>query len=198
MTVDTNPFRALSADINEHEFEIFCADTLKAYAKQENLTDFTVEPNQHLKTHDGTYQIDVFVKFTALRIKHTMLVECKKQGRKVERKVATDLSKKIESIGANKGLIISTSGFQSGTVQFAKAHGISLWQIVDNQVIGVVDSGHQMSPAEMQFQLQVEKYLPRYVMMEWDCDVDYPLKRIYPTREMYQNAIEKAKENYSD
>ena len=198
MTRDTNPFGALSADIDDHEFELFSANTLKAYAEQEKLTNFTVKHDQHLKTHDGTYQIDVLVEYTVLGARHTMLVECKKQSRRVERKVAAELSRKIESTGANKGLIISTAGFQSGAIQFANAHGISLWQMVEKDVIRVVDSVHQMTPAEMQFQLQVEKYLPKYIMMEWDCNAGCPLNRIYPTKEMYQAAIAKAKESYSD
>ena len=197
MAIDINPYRSLNANITSEDFEVFCMKTLRAYGERENLSDFTVKHNQKIKAYDGTYQIDVLVEFTALGSKFMVLAECKKKdSRRVERDEASDLYTKVKSIGAHKGILISTTGFQSGTIQFAKMHRLSLWQICDNYIDHVVASGRKDFPDVMKFQLFVEQYLPKYIMMEWDCDADYPYERVYPTKEMYRVAIEKAKENY--
>ena len=41
------------------------------------------------------------------------------------------LHRKLESIGAQKGILISTSNFQSGAVEYGKAHGITLIKAED-------------------------------------------------------------------
>lgn len=47
----------------------------------------------------------------------------------------------------------------------------------------------------MVWKMEVERYLPKYFVMEWDCEEDYPYDQIYPTPQMYQNARAKASEN---
>ena len=197
MTIDTNPYRDLSADITPDDFEPFCLDTLKACADEEGLANFDIKHDQKIEVYDGTYQIDVLAEFTALRSKIKVLVECKKLSRAVDRDKAMLLHGKLQSIGANKGILISTTGFQSGAVQYAKMHGLTLWQLCDRRIRHVMASGHQEITDNMKIELLAEQYLPKYFMMAWDCDMDYPCDRIYPTKEMYRNAIEKVRENYS-
>lgn len=196
-TIDTNPFRSLNANISSADFEIFCMKTLEAYAEREHLADFTIEHDKQIEAYDGVYQIDVFAEYTALGSKIKVLVECKKKDtRRVERDEASNLYDKIQSIGAHKGILISTTGFQRGTVQYAKAHGIALWQICDGFIKHITNSGHREITNKMKFQLFAEQYLPKHFMLEWDCDKDYPYNQIYPTKEMHRAAIEKAKEHY--
>ena len=85
MTIDTNPYRDLSADITPDDFEPFCLDTLKACADEEGLSNFDIKHDQKIEVYDGTYQIDVLAEFTALRSKIKVLVECKKLSRAVDR-----------------------------------------------------------------------------------------------------------------
>lgn len=198
MTTDTNPYRDLSADITPENFESFCLETLKACAEEEGLADFDIKHDEKIDAYDGTYQIDVIAEFTALRSKIKVLVECKRFSEQVKRDIAMLLYGKLQSVGANKGILISTAGFQSGAVKYAKMHGLTLWQLCDRTIYHFVAAGRQISPDEMKFRLQVEQYLPKYVMMAWDCDDDYPYDQIYPTKEMYKAAIEKVKENYRD
>ena len=42
MDIDVNPYRELDARINPTEFEVFCMETLKAYAERENLQNFSI------------------------------------------------------------------------------------------------------------------------------------------------------------
>ena len=190
-----NPYRELTADITPTDFEKFCMETLRAYAKEQSLPDFEIKHNQKIETHDGTYQIDILAEYTALGCKNIVIAECKKYTRSIERKLVTELYAKIQSIGAQKGILMSTSGFQSGAVQFAKEHGIALWQIVNHEIRHFAASGNPIIPEHMLYQIELEKHLPKYMVMEWDCASDYPYHEIYPTQEMYETARKKARES---
>ncbi|WP_229635467.1 restriction endonuclease [Pseudomonas syringae] len=60
-----------------------------------------------------------------------VLIECKKYRNAVERELVQVLHDKVRSLGAHKGMLFTTSGFQSGAIKYAKAHGIALVSIVD-------------------------------------------------------------------
>lgn len=196
MTTDINPYRSLTANISPTDFEVFCMKTLEAYAEREKLPNFTIKHNQKVETYDGTYQIDVLAEYIALGTKNTVLIECKKQSRSIEREIVATLDGKLRSIGAQKGILISTAGFQGGAVQYAKIHGIALWQICENFIKHISNSINYPSPDIMKYQFLVEQYLPKHFMMEWDCEADYPYTQIYPTEEMLESARERARKNY--
>lgn len=196
MTTDINPYRSLTANISPTDFEVFCMKTLEAYAEREKLPNFTIKHDQKVETYDGTYQIDVLAEYIALGTKNTVLIECKKQSRSIEREIVATLDGKLRSIGAQKGILISTAGFQGGAVQYAKIHGIALWQICENFIKHISNSINYPSPDIMKYQFLVEQYLPKHFMMEWDCEADYPYTQIYPTEEMLESARERARKNY--
>lgn len=83
--------------------------------------------------HDGDYEIDVTVRFTALGANFLVLVECKHYKNPVKRETIQSLHGKVQSLGAQKAVLFSTSGFQSGALEFAKAHGIAAVQLVDGR-----------------------------------------------------------------
>lgn len=192
MEIDINPYRSLNADIDAVEFEKFCLDTLAAYARREGLNNFTISHNQKVQAFDSTYQIDILAEYIALGCKNKVVVECKKHSRSVERSVVTDLYAKTQSIGAQKAILISTSGFQKDAVKYAEAHGIALWQIFDVYIKHIVASAKQEIPPHILMQIEMEKYLPRYFVEEWDCSADWPINEIYPTESMKAEAIEKS------
>lgn len=197
MEYDTNPFRELPVCISPLEFEQFCMETLKAYAAEEALQNFEIRHNQKVDAPDSTYQIDVLAEYTALGCKNTVIVECKKHTRSIERSVVAELYMKLQSIGAQKGILISTSGFQSDAVRFANAHGIALWQICDRTIKHFSASANREIPLPILFQFEMEKYLPRFFVMEWDSEADYPYRELYPTREMCNKARRKVIEAHS-
>lgn len=192
MEIDVNPYRSLSADIDATEFEEFCLDTLNAYAQREGLNNFSISHNQKVETFDSTYQIDLLAEYTALRCKHKVVVECKKHSRSIERSIVTDLYAKTQSIGAQKAILISTSGFQKDAVKYAGAHGIALWQICDGFIKHVVASAEPKILPHNLMLIEMEKYLPKYFVKEWDCSTDWPYEEIYPTEDMKRRAMEES------
>ena len=196
MITEINPFRELEANISPTEFEIFCMNTLKAYAKKEDLKDFSITHNKKIKADDGTYQIDVYAEYTALGAKNIVLVECKKKSNAIKREVVEVLHKRLENLGAHKGILISTSGFQSGATEYAAKHGIALWQICDIHIKHICNSVN-LNTEKMRFVIEIEKHLPKYYAMEWNCVKDYPFNELYPTEQMVKEAVEKVKLLYS-
>jgi len=97
------------------------------------LKDYKSEHLASLTGVDGDYVIDVAVTFTALNGDFLVLVECKHEKRRTERHDVQILYAKLQSLGAQKGTIFSTAGFQEGAVQFAELHGIALVQIAKGE-----------------------------------------------------------------
>ena len=106
------------------DYELLVKGILDAAGGQ--LVDYRSEHLSPLSGADGEYVIDVVATFSALGAKFLVLVECKHHVRKVDRHNVQVLHSKLQSVGAHKGMLFSVSGFQSGAVEFAAAHGIAL------------------------------------------------------------------------
>ena len=117
-------------EISATEFERLVRDWILKQGGE--LTSLEVTHDVKMETYDSTYQIDVPAKFQAFAgAEFTVLVECKKYRSAVERELVQVLHDKVRSTGAHKGMLFATSGFQSGAIKYAKAHGIALVSIID-------------------------------------------------------------------
>jgi len=177
-----NPYRDIVSEISPTEFEEYCLKILTAYAESEKLKDFSITQNEKIKAADGEYQIDIYAEFVAISAKFKVIVECKRYSRPIEREKVALLADKVRSIGANKGVLISTSGFQSGAVEYAKVHGISLIQIFDKHIMHIQASASSKIDSR---RLEFIKYSSPYYAYQWGVTIsDFPDKKIYPTARM--------------
>lgn len=106
------------------------------------LQEFSSTHREILPGSDGEYEIDVVVRFQALQTPFLVLVECKRHRRSIERDVVQILNDRVRSIGANKGILFSTSKFQSGALEYAVKHGIALIQLIDGNALIMGRSGN--------------------------------------------------------
>ncbi|PZO14030.1 MAG: restriction endonuclease [Betaproteobacteria bacterium] len=113
--------------ITPRDYELLVKGILDKAAEQ--LVDYRSEHLALLGGADGEYVIDVVATFSALGAKFVVLVECKHQARKVERQEVQVLNSKLQSLAAQKGMLFSVSGFQSGALDYAAAHGIALVEV---------------------------------------------------------------------
>lgn len=165
------------------EFEKHCYNILKGYAEEECLKDFTITHNVRIESYDGTYQIDVYAEFTALNSKFKVLCECKQYTSSVSREKVAVLHDKIKSIGAHKGILLATSDFQSGAIQYAQVHGIALIKVEDHTLenysfsngSGILDENDPFAYGVL--------HMPPVVASVYSEDMNEP-QRIYPTRAM--------------
>lgn len=98
-----------------------------------DLIEFHSEHLEKVDGVDGSYIIDVTVRFNALGANFLVLVECKHERRKVERQDVQVLHDKVRSTGAQKGMLFSVAGFQGGAIEYADVHGIALVQLASGR-----------------------------------------------------------------
>jgi restriction system protein len=104
------------------------------------LKDFKVTRKERVSGHDGDYEMDVVARFTAIGSNFTVLVECKHHKNPIKRDIVQILKTKIDSAGAQKGMIFTTSSFQRGAIQFAEKHGIALIEFKDGMTSYITNS----------------------------------------------------------
>lgn len=168
------------------EFERYCYDILKGYAEEENLKNFTITHDEKITADDGTYQIDIYAEFTALSSTIKVLCECKQYKPRINRDKVVILRDKLNSIGAHKGILLSTSEFQSGAIQYAKVHGIALIKVEDHGTVQYSHSNGSDIIDENDPFLYGEKHMPPVIATNYTTADGKP-KRIYPTRSIIRN-----------
>lgn len=90
----------------------------------------TVERNVTLIGRSGApRQIDVLVRHQEGLYEHKVVVECKYWNSPVERLHVDALATTVQEVGADRGVIFSTHGFQSGAITEAQHQAIRLFKI---------------------------------------------------------------------
>jgi len=152
-----NPFTADTTKMSSEEFEIYIKNLMDKLISNYNLDYYSIEHDKKIDTYDGTYQIDVFMRYEMMGIKYLTLIECKKYTHPVPREKVEILHNRIKSLGAHKGILFSTARFQSGALLYAETHNIALIQIVDGQLLYETRSLSSNSPSFTQC-IKTNKY----------------------------------------
>lgn len=130
--------------LSPRQFELAVKGIVDAAA--DGLFDYESKHLERLAASDGEYEIDVAARFKALGANFLVLIECKHHKRKTERKDVQVLHSRLQSLGAQKGMIFSTAGFQTGAIQFAEQHGIALCYLVEGKSNWFTRSGGRPTP----------------------------------------------------
>jgi len=123
-----------TVNITPREFE----DQVKTWLEHssQTMTDFNVTARRTLEGAGGEYEIDAVAELEILGgAKIVVLVECKYYTSAVKRDVIMLLDAKVRDIGAHKGIVFATAGFQSGALEYARAHGIATVNVVNGESI---------------------------------------------------------------
>lgn len=128
-------------NITPKEFEQYVKDWFDSEGI--NLKSYKSTLNNNASADDGTYEIDIDITYDALGVEFRILVECKKHSNNIKREVLQVLHQKIQSIGAHKGIICSTSDFQSGALEYAKKHGIACIKVAESRMLVRTKSADQ-------------------------------------------------------
>ncbi|WFE60099.1 restriction endonuclease [Micromonospora sp. WMMD712] len=137
----SNSFPAANAPVGEEDHWPTFDITPKAYEEAVaaivtsmhlELLDWEVKHLDPLKGLDGTYIVDVTARFQLAGMDFLILFECKRHKDPVKRSDVQVLLAKLQSIGAQKGVVVAATGFQRGALELAKAHGIACVRLVDN------------------------------------------------------------------
>jgi hypothetical protein len=123
-TMQLPPF--LDRLVDWQDFERFVRDM---YAQD---GDLVVEHNVEERGKSGSLrQTDVKFTHRAANMTYTTLVECKKWKKKVTRDRVDVLAASVEDLGANKGVMFTTTGYEPGAEAYAHQKGIELFIVRD-------------------------------------------------------------------
>jgi restriction system protein len=102
---------ASSCEISPEEFEKQVLYWLK---EVDNINSISLKHREVISGQSGNYEIDIIAKLKIFgEAEITILIECKRYTRPVEREKLLSLYSKLQEIGAHKAMIFLTSGFQS-------------------------------------------------------------------------------------
>jgi hypothetical protein len=79
----------------------------------------------------GGHAVDVLVRSARAGIAQMWVVECKLWRRRVGKLHVAALAEIVSDVGADRGILISDSGFQAGAIRVARDRNISLTDITD-------------------------------------------------------------------
>ena len=119
----------IAHEITPEDFEL----QVKAWIESTgvNLDSFSVTHREKIDGPDGSYEIDIVVRFSLFSgASFLMRVDCKKYKNSIKRELVQALRQKQISLGADKAMLVSTSDFQSGAIAFSQSHGIALVRLV--------------------------------------------------------------------
>ncbi|MDE7406246.1 MAG: restriction endonuclease [Clostridiales bacterium] len=182
--IDFNPYRDIATVIDAKDFELYCCEGISAIAEKEHLQDVVIRHDYNPTPFDGKRQIDIWCEYTALGSKQIILGECKLTKRKIEIGVVEKLKARIDSLGAQRGYIFATAGFQKGAVDYACAHRIVLVHVLDKQVKFITNS---INNSDEQMRLYItECYMrtPQYFLVQLNNNNNMVFEQLYPTAEM--------------
>jgi hypothetical protein len=104
----------------------------KLVAMLHETGDVAVERDVTLQGRSGApRQIDVLIRHRQGFYEHLVVVECKYWQHNVERLHVDALATTIREVGADRGVIFSSKGFQSGAISQAAAENIDLFVVRD-------------------------------------------------------------------
>lgn len=104
----------------------------KLIAELHETGEVTVEHNATLIGKSGApRQIDVLIRHKQGLYDHLVIAECKYWNSPVERLHIDALATAIQDVGASRGVLFSTKGFQSGAITQAKQSNIDLFTVRD-------------------------------------------------------------------
>jgi hypothetical protein len=118
-------------EISPGEFEEFVAELLGSASSE--VRDLIVKLHEKIAGAEGSYDFDATVRFRLAGMSFLVLVEAKRHKNPIKRELVQVLHQKIQSTGAHKGVMFSTSPYQAGALDFARAHGIALVTVIEGR-----------------------------------------------------------------
>lgn len=121
-------------EITPGEFEEFVAKQLIGPADSE-VNGLSINLHEKIAGADGTYDFDATVRYHFAGMSFLVVVEAKLHKNPIKRELVQVLYQKVQSVGAHKGVMISTAPYQTGAVVFAKKHGIALVTVTEGRFL---------------------------------------------------------------
>jgi restriction system protein len=110
--------------LTPREYEDFLADLYGQLSK--GLPAEVFLRRKYSGASGQLYEIDLSIEFLLLGVRYLTLVEAKHYLNRIAVGEVLEFSAKLTDIGAHKGIMVTTSGFQVGAQVIASSRGIAL------------------------------------------------------------------------
>jgi hypothetical protein len=118
------------ADKTGKLYENLAQVVFQAIVNQNDVSNVVVEHNVVLTGKHTSHQIDVYWKFVAAHVEYETIVQCKDHENPINQGELLKFKAVLDDLpGQPKGIFVSRAGYQSGAIDFAKAHGILLHEL---------------------------------------------------------------------
>lgn len=118
-------------DMTPRQLEDFIGEAFRSVT--DLVQGLEVQVRDRLTGSDGIYEIDATVRYRWAGLDFLVLVEAKLHRAPIKRETVQVLHAKVQSLAAHKGVLITTSRFQKGALDYAKAHGLGLVALSDGR-----------------------------------------------------------------
>src|SRR5258708_10385869 len=93
--------------------------------------DLEVTIDESVTGARGTHDIDVVVRTRRAGIAQLWVVECKHWRKSIDKLHVLALAQLVQDVGADRGILLSETGFQAGAVRVAASSNITLTSLAD-------------------------------------------------------------------
>jgi hypothetical protein len=121
------------AEMTPEEFELWIGELYAAATPSVDSLKVTI--HERVRGVDGTYDIDATVRYRLFGMDFLVLVEAKRHKNAIKRGLVQELHSKMQSVGAQKGVMFATADFQYGAIAFAATHGIALIRVTEGRFL---------------------------------------------------------------
>ena len=151
----------------------------KELEKHVDLANFRIFHNKRYSGKSGhRHQIDVSAEFKIAGVKILIVIECKLYKRNVGIDDIMELTTRLDDIGAHKGVLVTTIGFQAGAAKMARSRGIALVRACDLGWYPHLESPVLERRRHEEFCINMELFLTGYLRISSNQEIDRAVKRI--------------------
>ncbi|MTI19692.1 restriction endonuclease [Fulvivirga sp. RKSG066] len=148
--------------MNFEDFELLAKKHLEKLLRNDLRGKVKIEHRKMFVSAAGNrYEVDLSYDFEIGNARYLTLVECKQWNSNVTREKIGHFKSVLDELKANKGIVITTKGFQKGAIEFAKTNGIGLIKISNDDQFKVIS--HFVGDIEVleSHLLKVEVFSPK-------------------------------------
>jgi hypothetical protein len=121
---------------------------------------FEIFGSRHYGGKSGhQHQIDVSMTFSVAGVKVLVLVECKYYSSKVKIDDVLEFATRLDDIGAHKGIVVTTIGYQEGAEKLARSKGIALVVACDLGWVPTIEAPAAATVRHREFLEHVREHL---------------------------------------
>lgn len=165
-------------DPSGRSYELLVAAVFQTLLAQEKVENVLVQQNVTIAGITGSHQIDVYWEFVFAGITHRVVVQAKDWNKKVEQGEVLKLKAVLDDIPHQpRGIFVSAKGYQRGASKIAKARGIELYTLIQDEdkplimtVIGWMKVRALSVVGNYQLLMEVETFNPVVKDMSWLAD----------------------------